>query len=462
MILSYFNYNKSIIVFIIIFLVIFNILIPHFDIATKVFALSSSPSAVRQEIIDDENDWQEWKIKNKKEIQNEKCENPLVLLPDIQSLSYMSNGEKLNVTLWLSQTFSEVLYEDILRNETFSAGSDISSDTDSLSLSSSSQPRIVKFVMAIDIVSVLNRGIDYIVELSSPTKSDNPVWTKNIYEISAFGNKKLVYPESFDTFPYNDKNFVEFSINLKSIGNPDKYKLLLYIVDIYTVEDKYCRIVDTSNWSLIPTPEFSIVPTTSNIVMRPPEEKSIIVNINTNSELESKGLIGVNYTNDNDEKKGKEKKVNINFVSNNITITPYTNNSATLNMVALEDEQLKNEKQIPIKIFANISFPQTITNRGGDTYYNNKTISMVEYSDLTLTLLPPLTFNEQLENFTKSLQPISELWGVFTTIGLGISGFIAFIYKRMKDKQGKIPEADGDGKRVKKDDSISERKRSPI
>ena len=60
---------------------------------------------------------------------------------------------------------------------------------------------------------------------------------------------------------------------------------------------------------------------------------------------------------------------------------------------------------------------------------------MLEFSDLTLTILPPLTFSEQLENFTKSIQPIGQLWGVLTTIGLGISGFIAFLYKRRKDKQ---------------------------
>ena len=60
---------------------------------------------------------------------------------------------------------------------------------------------------------------------------------------------------------------------------------------------------------------------------------------------------------------------------------------------------------------------------------------MMEFSDLTLTILPPLTFSEQLENFTKSIQPIGQLWGVLTTIGLGISGFIAFLYKRRKDKQ---------------------------
>ena len=444
-----FNYKKLVVICIFSLLLIFQILEYYLNvnIISKVFA--TSPSIVRQEIIDDENDWQSWKIKSENEITKEKCENPSILLPDIQSLSYMSDGNKLNVTLWLTQTFSELLYEDILKNETAVAdmselSSDFSASEDSSLSPSSSLPRIVQFVMAIDIVSVLNKGIDYIMELSSPTEFDNPVWTQNLYEISAFGNKKLIYTKLFDTFPYNDKNFVEFSIDLKSIGNPDKYKLLFYIIDIYPVNGEYCRIVDTSNWSLVPPPEFSIIPATSNVVMRPHEEKNIIININTNSVLESKAILGVNYTNNDDEEREgqqeKDKKVNINFISNETTISPYTNNSAILHIVTPKEEnnQLNRNgesEQIPIKIFANISFPQTITNRGGDTYYNNKTISMMEFSDLTLTVLPPLTFSEQLENFTKSIQPIGQLWGVLTTIGLGISGFIAFIFKRRKDKK---------------------------
>jgi len=461
-----FNYNKLVVICIFSLLLIFQIFEYYLNvnIISKVFA--TSPSIVRQEIIDDENDWQTWKIKSENEITKEKCGNPSILLPDIQSLSYMSDGNKLNVTLWLTQTFSELLYEDILKNETAVAdmselSSDFSASEDSSLSPSSSLPRIVQFVMAIDIVSVLNKGIDYIMELSSPTEFDNPVWTQNLYEISAFGNKKLIYTKLFDTFPYNDKNFVEFSIDLKSIGNPDKYKLLFYIIDIYPVNGEYCRIVDTSNWSLVPPPEFSIVPATSNVVMRPHEEKNIIININTNSVLESKAILGVNYTNNDGEGKEegqqeneKEKKGIINFISNKTTISPYTNNSAILHIVAPtaeKDNQLNTgvPKQIPIKIFANISFPQTITNRGGDTYYNNKTISMIEFSDLTLTVLPPLTFSEQLENFTKSIQPIGQLWGVLTTIGLGISGFIAFIYKRRKDKDKQQQQQPNQGKEEK-------------
>jgi hypothetical protein len=385
------------------------------DIISKAFAISSPPT-VRQEIEDDENDWQEWKIEKENETQKKKCDIPLNSLPNIQSLSYMSDGYKLNVTLWLSKIFSEeLLYEDIIRNETSSDVSEILS----------SQPRMVQFVMAIDIVSVLNKEIDYTMELSSHTESDSLIWTQNIYEISLSGNKKLVYTNTFDAFPYNDKNYVVFSLDLKLIGNPNKYKLLSHIIDTYSVNGEHCRMVDTSNWSLIPTPEFNIVPDTTKIEMSPPEEKNIHVYINTNSDLKSEAVLGVNYTNE----EGK-KEVNMSFVDKNITIYPFTNNSATLKIAALEDK-LEKPKEIPINIFANISFPQTITTRGDEIYYSNKTISMSEYSDLTLRLLPPLKFSFE-EKFT-------EFWniygGLLSLIGGGfIAGISGIVIEKLRKK----------------------------
>jgi hypothetical protein len=173
--------------------------------------------------------------------------------------------------------------------------------------------------------------------------------------------------------------------------------------------------------------------------MKSNEVKDILININTNSALVSKAVLGVNYTDasNNTIKNKKEDGLIVKFVPNNTTISPYLNNSVILHITTPSENDFTNgaPRQIPIQILTNISFPQTITNRGGDTYYNNKTISMLESSDLTLTILPPLSFNEQLENFTKSIQPIGELWGVITTIGLGLSGFMAFLYKQRKKEK---------------------------
>ncbi len=441
LIFSYFNYNKFLVAFILIFLVIFDLQGFQMNILSNVFAIPSPPT-VRQVVKDEENHWQEWKIpdaKNettnertdaKNETTNETCKRlPLNLLPDIQSVSYSSDGDKLNVTLWLTQIYSEAVYEEILRNETFTNLTEISSD-----LSSSSQlsnlSRSVHFVMAIDVVSVLDEGIDYVMELSSPTY-DDPYWTEKINEMSASGTSKLVDSKTFDIFPFNDKNYVELSLDLKLIGNPDRYKLLFYIVDIYPVNGEQCRWVDTSNWSLIPTPKFNIVPESSSIEMRPSEEKEkhIPIKINTNSVLESNAIFGVNYTNDiiEDVEKGK---LHFNFTDNNITITPFVNTTATLNITALGDVF---PKEIPLTIFANFSFPNKVTNREGDIYYSNESISIPESSSLDLRILPPYSANEVATNIANSWSPL------FTIIGIliGIAGGIYGIYTKRKESRGK-------------------------
>jgi hypothetical protein len=399
------------------------------DILSKVFA-TTSPQVVRQVIKDDENEnWQEWKIQNENGTRSEICKiPPSRLLPDIQSVSYSSDGNKLNVTLWLTKIYSEEVYQDIPRNKTFSNITEIPSDIPSSS-QSSNLSRSVQFVMAIDIVSVLDEGIDYTMELSSPTY-DNPNWTENVYEISESGNKKLAYTKTFDTFPFNDKKFVDFSIDLKLIGNPDKYKLLFYVVDKYFVNGEQCRKIDTSNWSLIPAPEFNIVPDISHVELRPHQEKNILININTDSVLESNAVLGVDYPKDDNE---EEKKLNISLIPNNINISKFGNNSATLHIAALDE--LKEPKKI-ITVSANISFPKTVINRGGDTYYVNKSISMSEYSYLTLTILPPLSINEKLGNFVDAwISPLGAMWAFVLAVVGGIPLFMRFISKNKKKKE---------------------------
>jgi hypothetical protein len=64
-------------------------------------ALSESPSFSRQEIEDATNDWTF--------TDKEACmsgEKPNFQYPDIQSVSYFSDGKTLNITYWLSRPFS--------------------------------------------------------------------------------------------------------------------------------------------------------------------------------------------------------------------------------------------------------------------------------------------------------------------------------------------------------------------
>jgi hypothetical protein len=67
-----------------------------------------------------------------------------------------------------------------------------------------------------------------------------------------------------------------FSFDLKKIGYPQQYRAVFYITDGFVKAHLLCRLVDTINWMIIPSPDFRIAPThDSSIVLRPGEEKSV-------------------------------------------------------------------------------------------------------------------------------------------------------------------------------------------
>src|SRR6185312_9172004 len=133
--------------------------------------LSSSQSFERQEISGMETDnWIFWPSDNKKEhIQSKdgvgigittannksQCIFNEPISPDIKSVSYMSNGNRLNATIWVSKIILDnVLLKNDIDNQTFNSNS------------TSLPPwHKLKFTMAIDIFSIFNEGVDYRVDL---------------------------------------------------------------------------------------------------------------------------------------------------------------------------------------------------------------------------------------------------------------------------------------------------------
>src|ERR687897_2437687 len=108
----------------------------HVGIVTTV--QGESPSFVRQEIVDSSGDWIFWKgsssssQSNKTQLNThggnivevEKADNPseceigkgsnYIPPPDIQSVSYISDGKKLNATVWLTSPFEEPPLNDTI------------------------------------------------------------------------------------------------------------------------------------------------------------------------------------------------------------------------------------------------------------------------------------------------------------------------------------------------------------
>jgi hypothetical protein len=124
-----------------------------------------SPIYERQEIIDPDKDWKFWSLdkdenetiygKNNEVIDiqvgnEDTCKLKIGNPPEIRSVSYMSNGERLDSTIWLSSKLNEI---NLVENKI-----DIENYQEDVF-----KPlwKKVKYTIAIDINSVFNQGTDY-------------------------------------------------------------------------------------------------------------------------------------------------------------------------------------------------------------------------------------------------------------------------------------------------------------
>lgn len=208
------------------------------------------------------------------------------------------------------------------------------------------------------------------------------------------------------------------------MSSPQKYRLLFCVTDFYVKDGKLCRMVDSTNWLLAPPPQFNIAVSPSSIFMRPGEHQDIPVTISGDTEMQSNGTLNVDNPN--------KVEANIKFLSNKTVISSFANGSSILH-IDIPHQDIGKSKLLVIPIIANISFPTTIINKGGETFYNNKSISLIKNSSIVLTILPPLTLQEKLSNFADALKPIGELWQIFVPIGGAIITAIFYFNRRKGD-----------------------------
>lgn len=414
----------------VLYLVLF-LIIPFITFFQDDDAIGFSPTYERQEIIDLHDDWKFWSFdkdiktetiygKNNERIQipvgNENtCKLEIGNPPEIRSVSYMSNGERLDSTIWLSSKLNEI---DLVENKI-----DIENyEKDAF------KPlwKKVKYTVAIDINSVFNQGTDYRIEfLYDKINSTVPKWTQVIYELSAFGGEKIISTKVYDKFPYINKNFIEFSIDLNKISNPTNYKLLFYVTNNYVKNGTYCRTIDYTNWVLSPPPNFNLVVSDNPISMNPGEEKDVLVNVVGKTGLQAEAELTIDKT---------DPDVSLNFLSKNVTITSINNGSSLLHINVSKSKFFEKPKQIVFPILANISFTPTIKEQGSDIFYNNKTTFLTKTFDLTLNIERSLTFFEEVEEKISFLRPIGETWAILALIGAALLSLIYLIRKKKKKK----------------------------
>lgn len=151
---------------------------------------------------------------------------PLSLPLNVTSLSYLSNGELFNATLWLSEPIDDTKhFEYVNVNLTYS--------------------------MFIDMLQIDGTIIPTYNVYLYPEK--DKTWTKKITEIDPSGTlleKTLDIQRNYTGFYENGNQYIDISIDLKSIGYPSKF-----IVSFLTQAHNYRESVllqDYTVWDTIP------------------------------------------------------------------------------------------------------------------------------------------------------------------------------------------------------------------
>jgi hypothetical protein len=293
--------------------------------------------------------------------------------------------------------------------------------------------REITFTMAIDIDSVLDAGTDYRVIYSRvPHDTWTGYWTKQVREISAYDKIRVVEENKNYTDFYNRQDgssYILFSFDLSKVNSPERYKAAFYVTDYFAKGHQFCTLIDTTNWVIIPPPEFTISASPSSVVLRPGEEQNIQLQVEGNTDLQSEAVLTADDNNDD-----LSNDIEVNFFPSNKTSIP-SSGSGTYSLTIRANETAE-PRSYTFPIIGNISFPTAITNRGGETFNNNKSVSIIESSNLTLTVLPPYTTPEILSNFTEAwITPISGIWTFIAGVGTVVAPLLLYLYRRRKKKK---------------------------
>lgn len=230
---------------------------------------AASPSFGRQEIVDMATDWKEEVLKNNIIHGSFVQAGDLVKARgdsavDISKVYYLSNGTTLKAKLWLTSPINEGLLVNVQRLQ---YGMLIDDD-----LNSATGIKGADYSTAIEWNNKTNNWYNVFQELGSRSQFETtPAIIKTSSQISNFTSKMI------------GKRYVDLSVDLNSIGFPDKYKVMFY-----AVEDRDGhQITDFSNWAYVPTPSFILWTNPDPIEINRGQEKKIMVQLKSFPEVQN-------------------------------------------------------------------------------------------------------------------------------------------------------------------------------
>ena len=274
------------------------------------------------------------------------------------------------------------------------------------------------------------RGEDYRVTLDWDPSIKN--WTKSVQESRssvggdrALGSGEYILLDEQDNYGFffdKEKNYVKLTMDLSLINYPDQYSLVFFITEAYTNRNSTCNIdlFDMSDEVHVPPPDFTFVVSPSSGSLRPGEEGNMELQIkNSNAKLNSYVVLSTNASGG----------INVEFTPESISVPPAGLSTSLINVKADNDAE---DHPYTFPIIANITFPSQLTNYLTNEKYNNTGgARIVEHSDVTVTVLPPVSLQAQFNAFiTDWFNPLTATFTTVVTIITGILGWS--IWKRRK------------------------------
>jgi hypothetical protein len=310
---------------------------------------------------------------------------------DMKAISFFSNGEFLNATFFLNSPFIERPSNDY-----------------------------IAYGMLVDADSNYDtgwQGFDYSARISWNNKTND--WQYLLEEWSSVSAGRLIDKRNNISGFFGSEgpsNYVHFSLDLDKMASPNPYRVVFYTDYDYREDGQLYEISDFSNIVHIPPPDFIISTSPDSVNLRPGEDKSIEVLVNSSVPVFRPSV--KLYTNQLDDLETR-------FTPAERDIPPIGIATTYLNIKAPGDA-------LPgphtLDLFGNISFPAQYY--GGESQIKLVGENITEYSNLPVTILGPLPFSEIFKDF----------WGTYggliTLIGGGFgAGFAAVVFEKFRKKK---------------------------
>jgi hypothetical protein len=410
-------------------------------------AAGLSPSFPRQEITDTPNDWRLMLSNQGQTVVQTKFSNmPMNFLrneteclsdhqythpPDIDGVSYLSDGKMLNATLWLSDTLNQL---PSIPNSTI------------LQSTHGEIPYIVLYGMSLTVHSAYDipGKNDYALYLRKEASMNS--WNKTLIEHSAAGEMSSGEYRSVDNseikrsfssyfgngtdeiVPWKQKGYVNLSLDLARLNYPDQYDLFFYTYDFFIKNGQLCRLDDATQRVFVPPPQFALSTLPASVELRPGEETNIQVQIKANTNLTSpQVLLYSNSTNG----------IGLHFNSNRTAIPSSGVSTSHLN---IKIPQYITPAPYTLPIFANVSIPMDIKLRRSiatGEVLNSLPQNLSRVSYLTVIVNQPLRWDEQIKDFWDKLgSPITFIYGI---IAVAVPWILNDIRKKLKKRNRKRP-----------------------